>query len=240
MNNSLTYDQKIMLSHCGNGLQLSLPAAADMFMDLAGYHDYALGSGSEALKKRGMQWIAVKTQIRVFRMPSLYEDVQLKTWPKVSGKLRVERNYSIKNGEELLVSGRTQWIVMDDDKKIRPLSEATPADFVPLDEVQFEGPFPTIHKDFDGCPLLGTHTVTSSDIDFVGHMNNVAYIRALLGLFPVEARKARPVRELTINYNAYCYCGDTLYFYGRQTENGLEIAARLEDGTDVIMAAIGC
>ncbi len=238
MNNNLTIDQKIMLSHCGNGLQLSLPAAADMFMDMASLHDYTLGSGSEALKSRGMQWVAVKTQIRIYRMPSLYEDVQLKTWPKISGKLRVERNYSIKNGEELLVSGRTQWIVMDDNKKIHPLSEATPEGFVPLDEIQFEEPFPTIHKDFSGCPLLGTHLASTSDIDFVGHMNNVAYIRALLSMFSVEELKARPVRELTINYNAYCYRGDTLYFYGRQTDTGMEIAAKLEDGTDVIMAAI--
>ena len=88
--------------------------------------------------------------------------------------------------------------------------------------------------DFSGEPFA-EYTVRSIDIDFEGHMNNVAYIRALFGLFSrAELEKMDP-KEIEFQYKVSCYEGDRLFWYKRSGEDGLELCARLENGTDIFL-----
>ena len=52
----------------------------------------------------------------------------------------------------------------------------------------------------------------SLDTDFVGHMNNVAYVRAFANCFTAEEWRKLKISELEIHFRRPCFEGDTLDF----------------------------
>ena len=91
--------------------------------------------------------------------------------------------------------------------------------------------------EFTGEPFA-EYTVRSVDIDFEGHMNNVAYIRALFGLFSRKELEEMAPSEIELQYKVSCYEGDRLLWYRQKMDDALEICAKFENGTAVFFARI--
>ena len=102
-------------------------------------------------------------------------------------------------------------------------------------------PFYRFSGDFSGEPFA-EYTVRSIDIDFEGHMNNVAYVSALIGLFKRSELEQMNPKEIDLYYKVSCYEGDKLFWFKRQTDDGTEFCAKLENGTEIFYAKFvyGC
>ena len=61
-------------------------------------------------------------------------------------------------------------------------------------------------------------------------MNNVAYVRALMGLFTVAELKAMDPREAEVVFLSPCFERETLAFRARQKDSATEFAAFRPDG----------
>lgn len=61
--------------------------------------------------------------------------------------------------------------------------------------------------------MVARHTITSNDIDLGRHMNNVAYLRALLESFSTQERHEMKVHEIELQFLRQCFEGDELCFY---------------------------
>ena len=102
-------------------------------------------------------------------------------------------------------------------------------------EPAYPAPFARMRPDFSEAETIGTYTVRATDIDLGGHMNNIAYLRAVLGVLPGEALKAMPQGEIEIVFRSPCFEGDALTVKRRETETGWELAAMKEDGTPAVL-----
>lgn len=210
----------------------------ELFMDLATQAAEELGVGMNLLKRNGLFWITVKTRIRFLNRPALLDTVQLATWPERPGDKRCDRYYEIRRDGETLVQGKTEWAIVN-VLTHRPQSVAKwmPEGLEYPDEAVCPEPFPMIDEAFSDPPFA-EHRVCATDIDMARHMNNVAYVRAIVDAFSTQAWHQLDVRQMDVVFRASAHEGDVLEFRKRQSGNVLDIKGALPNGETSVLARI--
>ena len=210
-----------------------------LFMDLAGEQAEALGIGAAYMAKRGVFWLTVKTKIRFYERPRLNGLVTLATWPQEPEKLHFDRSYQITADGRTLIAGKTQWALMDIAAgRLRPVGEVYPAELTLDRAPALDAPYAHIAEDFAGAEDCGSYIVRPTDVDLGGHMNNTAYVRALLDLFPTRTLKEAPIREIDALFRAPCFEGDTLRIQRRRAEGAQEFRMSTEGEKTVFLARV--
>ena len=241
MRSKLEEKTYIHISDCGNRPQLSLPGCFTLFMDMATVHGEELGMGMKALAEKGIIWVASKTRILIHRWPEMLEEVTVATWPETPGRLRCNRFYSMHSGGIMIAEGKTEWIMFEPATGKMVKTEGNyPADIEHCGDVVCNLPFSRIDDHFEDCTQLCSYTVSSRDIDISQHMNNVHYVRALMG-----ALTTKQIEELNITgaeaiFRIQCYEGEVLSIRMREWENGIDLAAVKEDGKTAMILRLTC
>lgn len=164
----------------------------------------------------------------------MLQNVTLETWPEQPDKMRGNRSYIMRCGEDTVLTGKTEWAVINTaTHKLVPLEGIYPV------ELRFENvtaapePFARIADHFEGIAPYAEYRVRSTDIDVGGHMNNTAYVRMIMGSLSNEERKALPIRRMDVIFRASCYEGDVLSFRRKEMEDGLDI--RVSRGEETVL-----
>lgn len=210
-----------------------------MFMDLANAHAEKLGIDQLTLMNRSLFWLTVKTRIRFYRRPLMSDTVEGQTWPLKPGSLRTDRCYRLCDSKGPLAEGRTEWAIMDLSKgRLANLAEIFPQDLVFNEEDFPIDDFPRIMPADDSYDIKGTYRVTSSDIDMGQHMNNAAYVRALIGMFSVQELKDMDIKEITVVFKTSAHEGDVLSMALRRNGNTIDCGLYFRDGKPSLLAQI--
>jgi len=227
----------IDVSHCDWTGKLSVPAAFDLFMDMAARHADAMGVGFKDLTPKHQFWLTVKTRITFYRRPKLLEECTISTEPIRPVAVRGLRDYAITKGDEVLVRGKTEWVVIDfSTNRLVPQKQVLKEGTEMKPESDDPVPFAKISPDFSDAQLLGTHTVQSTDIDVGHHMNNAKYLYALASMAGTQEREALEAKSpyvVEIVFRKPCLEGNELAFYERTLEPEAAPAA----GADAAIAA---
>ena len=214
----------ILPSMCDLEGKLGVPNAFALFMDIATEHAERLGVGMNDLMPRGLFWLTVRVKARFHRRPGMTETVTVATWPEVPERSRCNRDYVIEKDGEVLVEGRTEWMVMDLNRgRLMPTDRVFPQNLDIDDRQVLSEPFLRLSEDYQDAEELGAYTVRATDIDVGGHMNNAAYIRALVGAFTSEQWKEMNVREMEVSYRSPCFEGNELILQKRERDGGTEV-----------------
>ena len=201
--------------------KLSYAEAFGLFMDIASTHAEMLGIGVKAMAQKNLFWLTVKTQINFIRRPSMLQGVSLQTYPEKPDKMRGNRSYILSSKGNTLMTGKTEWAVIDTKThKLVPLQGIYPAELCFDNESSCMEPY-------------AEYRVRSTDIDVGGHMNNTAYARAVMGTFSVAELKSMNINRMDIIFRSSCYEGERLDFRRKQTETGLDI--RVSRGEETVL-----
>lgn len=230
---------RAMPSMCDRDSLMSIPAILDMFQDVAGIHADSVGIGALELEEKGLFWIVSKMRLVINKRPLVQEMLDAVTWIQPAERATCERDWSISKDGEVLAYVRSIWAALKREN-FRP---AHMADFYPDSDFTIappdDKPFARIKKDFDGAEPLGEYTIRSVDIDRGGHMNNVNYVRAMLGCFSCDEIKEMDIHELDMQFLLQCYEGETISFVKRPAESGImEVGAFNGEGRLCFMAAV--
>ena len=241
MNNRLEKQIIIPISQCDNKSQLNITGIFNIFMDLATEHGDEIGVGMDKLAKKGLFWVASKTKIKINSKPAMLDKVYAATWPETPNRIRCNRYYYIKDDNQLMVEGKTEWIMVDAASG-RPskIEGVYPDGFEHCPDVVCDEPFSRLGTHFEECEKLAEYTVCSTDIDVSQHMNNVAYIRAVMGAFSTKEIEQMNIKEIEVAYRAQCYEGEQLSFLIKNEENCREIGIIKQDGTTACVVRIVC
>ena len=229
----------ILVSQCDAGGRLRIDRAFDLFQDIASLHAEALGVGMGPMSERGLFWLTVRTKVRFVRRPRIMEAVTVSTRPIAPQAQRCLREYRVQKDGETLIEGRTEWAVMDIAAgRPAPMAEVFPEGMTFPEAPDYADPFLRVAGSLANAGVLGEHKVRSTDVDVGGHMNNVAYLRALLGLIPTQALKAMGPREAEAVFLSPCFEGETLTFRTREKDGAHEYAAFRPDGKLALLACL--
>lgn len=231
-------EMTVLPSMCDADGLLGIPNAFALFMDLATEHAEVLGIGFRDLWPKGLFWLTARTKIRFYRRPRMVETVALRTWPETPERSRCNRDYRMERGGEVLIEGKTEWMVMNmKTGRLHPADSVFPEGLELLPDRVLPEPFLRMADDFCDAEDLGTYLVRSTDIDIGGHMNNAAYVRAIAGMFSTEAWRALAVREMEMAYRTPCYEGDALLLQRRRSEDTTELRLS-RDGKTIALAQL--
>ena len=218
--------------------RLSPDRTFDLFMDTATEAAGAMGVGWDFLIQRGLFWITVKARVRFIDPPRLLDTVEVVTWPEAPGEMRCNRHYEIRKDGAVLAQGLTEWaIVSVQTGKPQPMADILPSDLEYPDALASPGPFARISSQFVDPPFAH-HLVTNTDIDMARHMNNVAYVRAIINAFPLKAWKALNVKQMDVIFLTSAHEGDALRFQQRRDGSALDIRGTLPDGRVSVLAQL--
>lgn len=232
------FEQEILIppSACDYSGRLGYAGAFAVLMDLATEHAERLGIGLAAMMAKKRFWVTVRTKIIFHERPRISEAVKLITWPEKPGAVRCNRSYEIRRGNALLVSGRTEWAVMNTETNtIAPATDLFPADLDYADGAAVSEPFARVPARFEGLEPFAEYTVRSTDIDLGGHMNNAAYPRALFGAFSTKELEALQARSIDLIFRSPCYEGEKLTFYKKEGEGVTDL--RIARGDETVLLA---
>ncbi|MBQ7816430.1 MAG: hypothetical protein IJ339_03610, partial [Oscillospiraceae bacterium] len=171
--------------------------------------------------------------------PSMLKEVTISTWPEKPSRIRCNRYYSIKFDEKLLIEGKTEWVMVEmESGRPAKIEGAYPVEMEHCTDIVCAEPFCRLGTNFDDCEEIAQYTVCSADIDVSQHMNNVAYIRAVLGCFSTKEIEDMTINEIDVAYRLQCYEGEKLSFRVKKEENCREIGIIKEDDTTACVVRI--
>ncbi len=179
--------------------ELTPYAILDIFQDIAGEHATKLGLGFHDMISKNLLWVLLRTKYEVVKMPQMYENVIVSTWPEVKGRADMNRDYLIKNDKgEVLIKGKSKWVVIDLNS--RRLVRASNVNY-PDGEYILENTFDELYKldDFD-IENLTPHLVRTSfsDLDHNGHVNNASYANYIVDV--LNLKREEKIKTFEINY----------------------------------------
>ncbi|MBQ8000002.1 MAG: hypothetical protein IJ298_02135 [Ruminococcus sp.] len=241
MENILIKDYKVPVSSCDNKGTLSIAGIFDLFMDMATEHGSSINLGMDDLAAKGCFWVAAKSRIQFTSRPHMLQNVTVSSWPEKPGNIRCNRYYTIADNNQVIVEGKTEWTILDSSTgRPKKSAEIYPQGLEHLEDVVCPEPFSRIGTDFTDCEEILSYIVTSRDIDVSQHMNNVAYIRAVLSAFSCSELESMNITSLEVAYRAQCYEGEVLSIRKRIVDNGMEIGVVKEDGKTATTLSITC
>ena len=239
MENSLIKNFKLPVSLCDSNGLLSFWGAFSIFGDIACEHGTELEVGKDDLAKSNCIWVISKTVVNFIKRPESLKNITAKTWPTPAGKIRCNRYYTISYDNEIFVEGKSEWAVIDATTgRPQKISDIYPKDIEFLEDTVCNQPFTRFNEDYTDAEIIGNYTVRYTDIDTSNHMNNVAYIRAVTGIFKELSIVQEKIKQIEISYKLQCYEGENLTFKTKQTENGTEIVIIKQDGNTAAVISI--
>jgi acyl-ACP thioesterase len=143
--------------------------------------------------------------------PKWGEPVIVRTWPRGADRLFAVRDYDIRDKDgQLLIRGRSGWIILDMDKR-RPLrAQPVVEQFPQNDGLNALNGTPLGLETRENLAKAGERRAAYSDIDYNGHVNNARYISWIQDLPDAEILEKADHIRFDINYLNEIKCGELI------------------------------
>lgn len=215
MNEICSKEFQISSYHLNPRKQARLTTLANFFQEMAYQHANQLGFGYRDLKKKKTMWVLSRMKIRIERYPVWDDMITVETWHRGMQRLFGMRDFRVKDREgKAMALATTAWLIVDMDthRPVRPdnrtLHESRGEEAVlgeSLNKIELPGEL----------EALGTREVVYSDLDIVGHVNNVKYMEWCIDKAVPAGNTKSEIREFEINYLSEALPGDRIMFKGK-------------------------
>lgn len=228
------FRQDICIPCYGTDSAFMLKPAAfmDFAQEIAYWAASELGFGYDQLHVHHTAWVLSRMHIHFEDYPCWRDNVSLFTWHKGLDGLFFIRDFFLDDAAgRHLVSCTSSWVIIDESTRrfVRPeeiqhlLNVEGPVDSA-LPE-----PAPKTAMPRQAQPSrVGSHTVSYSDVDIIGHTNNVRYVVWAMDVLPVDVSQKR-VKDIFISFIKETTPGQEVELFLLETPEGYLVEGRVED-----------
>lgn len=211
----------ILSYHLNPSGRARMTTLAYFFQEMAYQHANRLGFGYRDLKRNSTMWVLSRMKIEVSRYPAWDEVVTVETWHRGMERLFGMRDFRIRDaqGSDLALA-ESAWLIVDLDTR-RPVRNANPA-FLnsSREERVFDSNLEKISLP-ENMDTLGQHAVLYSDLDVVGHVNNVKYMEWCIDMLLAPGQSEDGIKGLEINFMHEAHPGETVIISGKNETQGI-------------------
>lgn len=220
--------------------QARLTTMANFFQELAYHHASELGFGYRDMKARQTTWVLSRMRIQMENYPVWDDKIIIETWPSGVDKLFALRDFRIRNSEGKVIGvASTAWLILNIEthRLVRPKEALEHFKMIVHPEQVFGDSLDKIDVAGETRPL-NLHKVVFSDLDIIGHVNNVKYIEWCIDSVTAKSDPELEIREFEINFNQEALLGDEIEIGGLDnSENETRfLAIRKGDEKEIIRA----
>lgn len=177
--------------------------------EVAGQHCKALALDYDTLAARRLFWAITRHRVQITRLPMSGETIRVETWPMPTTRVAYPRSVVAYDeaGNEIFRS-ISIWVLMNLDTRNMIL----PGESGIVVSGTLRGTELALPRSMPPVPMHNhrQRTVSFTDLDRNGHMNNTRYLDWIDDLTPSAFHQAHPVKEFTICYHTEALEGHTL------------------------------
>ena len=224
--------------------QARLTCMANFFQEMAYHHADQLGFGYDDMNERKTMWVLSRMRIRMNRYPGWDDQVNVETWHKGMDRLFGLRDFTVKDRSGVILGvASSAWLILDSRTRrpVRPTEDVL--HHGRGDESVFDAKLEKILLP-DEMKVLNHQKVVFSDLDIMGHVNNVKYMEWCIDSATNEFNLDREIREIEINFMHEALLGDEILISG-PGESGIStvnpaffVATREKDGQEIFRARL--
>lgn len=173
-----TYKKKVLFSDIDYTSRMSVAALLNAMQDCININSESIGRGIDYMLSKKRSWFAVSWNIYIKRLPGMFDEVLVKTWPYDFKGTLGYRNIVVEDDKgEAIVWADSVWALMDMETG-HPVKvseedargyDTEPRYDMPKMERKIKLPVET--------EIIDCVTVKRSNIDYNGHMSNGEYIK---------------------------------------------------------------
>lgn len=211
-----TIQRRIESSEMDFSMDSTVYNIGNIFMNVANWDSKNKNLDVEALLKKGLTWVSLRMYLKVNRFPHNEEVITAETWVENCTRIATQRNCTILDTTgNHLVDITSLWTLLDFETR-RPVNilERLPefAEQCITDEKSIQRQPEKVHHITNG-DLVGTHTVTFSDLDCNMHTTSFHYVMWMMDAISLDEHKQKQINELEINFLKECRYGETISIY---------------------------
>lgn len=193
------------------------------FMDLA--QQIAIEASLESsysdldlMRTHNAVWIIVRMKVEFDKMPSIMDNVELRTWHRGIDRAAFLRDFKlVSESGESLIRASSSWITMDISER-RMLRTSSLTDVIPAES---ECGDRALERDAEkvvipeGLALKKSweHTVAYSDTDYNHHANNAKYTQWVMDALPRDLVFEKTMKSIELNFINEARPGDLVEFF---------------------------
>ena len=198
--------------------QMKPVAFLNMAQEAANVHADYLGVGYDSITSTRRAWVLARMHTIFHRMPRWREKITLRSWHKRAEGLSYYRDFEVCDEQGArLISSTTTWLVMNiDTRRLVRQNDFGDEGLLGIDEDVIVEPAAKVVMPQGEAERVCEVTAAYSDIDINGHVNNVNYTVWAMNAMPEDVVLQRPLREITVNYNAEIRCGERVEIFRMQ------------------------
>ena len=193
--------------------------------EVAGRHFDVISMDYDALAEKGMIWAIIRQKVQITRIPRRGETIRVETWPMPTTRVAYPRSVvAYDEGGNEVFRSISIWVLMDIHSRSMVLpgkSGISVAGTLRGNELAAPNALPAKN-------LLNhrNRTVSFTDLDRNGHMNNTRYLDWIDDLIPSAFHQEHDLKELTVCYLSEAREGQTLSMqWGFQEDGSLQVDA---------------
>ena len=211
--------EELIFADCDRNQRARVSTFLSKAAAFAGYDYDARGLTHEKLYSMREVFLLSRMAVRIHRCPMAREVLDISTWENGVKGAHMQRVYEIADREGVLVSIRSDWILVDPVTRriMRPGTfTARKLGTCPktIDAPQTQ----KILLPHEGLEELGTRKVVWSDLDGNGHVYSGNYGDFVWDYLPADLQEQLP-KEFFINYSKEATLGQELRMVGVRREN---------------------
>lgn len=190
--------------------EASVQSVCNYLQEAAGNHARLLGLSIEQLVEENLTWVLGRLRVRLDRMPSWREAVEVETWPSGEDGLMATRDFLLRVDGREFGRATSAWYMLDIGRR-RPvrIPAVVRALELPDREPTLPHTFPRLRMP-DAYEHEVDFRVRYSDLDMNQHVNNVRYIEWALEGIPGGATADYRLHELDVQFKAETVEGQTV------------------------------
>ena len=198
------------------------------FMEIAQEIAYlaasAMGFGYNDLIGSRQAWVLSRMTFRILEAPKWRDEVTVTTWHKGTAGPFSLRDFIVSDAAgKSRILGTSSWVILNVDTRELVRNEKMAVPVTPeriCSDHAIEELAERVIMPRDCTPeLVGEHTVRYSDVDFLGHTNNVRYVVWAMDCLDFDELRERPVREVSVNYSHEVRAGERVQIWRHRKEN---------------------
>lgn len=209
--------------------------------EVATNHCKILGCDWDAMAAKGLFWAVIRHRIHIERLPRDGETITIETWPMPTTRTCYPRSMVAfdAQGNELF-KVHSLWVLMDVNTRamVLPGKSGVDVDGV-LRGTELPAPPSMPPKEGENRVL---RTVSFSDLDRNGHMNNVKYLDWVADLLPSDYHRENTPKDICLCYLNEAREGTQLSLnWTRTADNVLQVeVTQAEQNKRIFAASVSC
>lgn len=221
---------------CASG-RLSLTGLFNMIQITAGNHADVCRFGFLDMKAAGQAWVLNRMKVRFTRMPRCNDAVRLSTWIHSSNGVTSERNMLAECDGHAFAQVSTVWACINYEKRAPEHIAIAYPEYLVLADRPIDISRAARVRAPQTTQVLRDYRVAFSDIDAMGHVNNIKYTQWILDSIPYETALGLTSGEIEVNFLAELHQGDAVRIEQGETPDGITfVIRRAADGKPAFLS----